>query len=232
MRIFLFILLITLFFVSCKKDNTPVPTPHSQTLPQCDPIITFNHSYDTIYPSDYLMAYPGSWWEYDNGFIDSCLAWEEVFIHQTTIIDGCKYVEEDLWILPEKLSYHSGNIAFNQAVNSSQNHESTKFYFIYSDMPGIYHNSVTHYDTYKVTTTLEMFPALDSMVVNGITYYDVIHQKTTSKTGFYKFRGERGPTFTDDYFFAKDVGLISNIKYGTYGLLYELNLVNYYIAPH
>lgn len=237
MRYSFFVLI--LFILSCKKDTTqpPVPAappPVEDTLPPCDPQITANHSYDTIYPSDYLMAYPGSWWEYDDGFIDSCTSWQEVLIHYTTSVGSCKFVEEDLWILPEKLLYCGGNIAYNLNVRTPDDFGSTSFGKIYDTVPGVYSTSSSSGGegtySYTSTSTTEMMPQLDSLLVNGTTYYDVIHKKISVYVYYYHAGG--GPTYYTDYYFAKDVGLIMHSFSSNTGILNEYKLVNYYIAPH
>ena len=66
MRPFLALLSI-LLFLSCKKENTEPSEKNEKHK-----FITEDFS-DEEYPtSDYLMAKPGSWWEYSNGETWTC----------------------------------------------------------------------------------------------------------------------------------------------------------------
>lgn len=233
---------ISFFFVlvilGCKKENPippPTPPPAADSIPLCDPVITANYSYDTIYPSDYLMAYPGSWWEYDDGFIDSCTSWQEVLIHSTTTVDNCKFVDEDLWILPEKLMYHGGhNIAYDLSVNTPADYSSTTFGKIYDTIPGIMSSGTSNGGegayAYEANSVTEMLPKLDSFIVNGTTYYDVLHKKSTVHMYYYHQGG--GPTYYTEYYFAKGVGLVMRIFSSNVGNYTEYKLIDHYIAPH
>ena len=46
------------------------------------------------------MTYPGSWWEFSDGSIDSCYSWEPVSIADVSIVGSCTVVDEDIHVLP------------------------------------------------------------------------------------------------------------------------------------
>jgi hypothetical protein len=56
-------ILFFLFFSCSKKEIQDVE--EKEETEQTDEIII--PGYDTIFPSEFFPAYPGSWWEYDNG---------------------------------------------------------------------------------------------------------------------------------------------------------------------
>lgn len=180
------------------------------------------------------MAYPGSWWEYNTGLIDSCESWEYVPIRSTTSgAQGCLYVQEDMWILPEGLLY-ADHIAFDQKVISPEDLTSTRSSPMLDTTVGIFHqNQYTTGSgeyTCNVSDTRETLDRLDSMVIGTNTYYDVLYVRHAES--WYYPAAPGGPSFAKYFWFAKNVGLIKWIREENNWPYEELELVNHHIAPH
>ncbi|MFK8037040.1 MAG: hypothetical protein AB8B74_02025 [Crocinitomicaceae bacterium] len=87
MKGYLFFLLILTLGVSCKKKD-------------CFETIE-NNSLDTIFPNEYLPAYPGSWWEYnDSVLIKTYDHWQEFTIEHTVQGKRCDYLVKDIRLVP------------------------------------------------------------------------------------------------------------------------------------
>lgn len=225
----LLILLFAINLQSCRKDNV-------EDLfgpPPCDTTFIQNYSFDTVYPSDYIMAYPGSWWVYDDGQIDSCFNWATVSVVNNTYAGNCVTVHEDKKILPRTTF---GFISFESKV-STIGYNPTSVSQLLATNPGVFLHIITevpsspnNQDAHKITQTREVIEHLDSMEINGVVYYDIIHVYDYVKTFYYHI--SNGPYWTHDYYYARNIGLIR--KYITYvGTPYhECTLSSYYIAPH
>lgn len=220
-----------ILFTSCKKEPIE-PTPDPVEEP-CEPTINLMHSYDTVYPSEYIMAWPGSWWEYDNGHIDSCTSWDAVPVHYTTEIDGCKFVDEDMLYLPNHTLINAAHFYYDQVLTTPTDYSSSKFEPYIDTTIGIFLDYISHstvgsvYWTYHHTK--ETLERLDSLVVGPSIFYDVIHIKHTTTSSYYM---GPGPTNSTEYFFAKNTGLVKILREYNGSIWAEENLTNYYIAPH
>lgn len=221
MRLTIAFFALSTVFASCNKDKTDSITP-------CEPEITLNHSNDTIFPSDYLMTYPGSWWEYDTGLIDSCGSWKAVPIRTKTIINGCTFVNEDMWILPVSSIFGYGRAFDKQIYNIYSDTNSTTLIPIYDTIVGVFHDETT-YDGNTKNLTGETLERLDSMTIGSNTYYDVLHVKRILEIYDY---GNGGAIYTDEKWFAKNTGVIKWINGISGAINYDVELVNHYIAPH
>lgn len=225
---FLFLLLVA-SIQSCKKDNVE----DLYGPPPCDTTFIQNYSFDTVYPSDYIMAYPGSWWAYDDGFTDSCFNWATVSIINNTYAGNCVTVHEDKQILPRTTF---GFISFESKV-STVGYNTTSVLQLLATNPGVFLHEVTEVpsspnsqDAHKNTHTKEVVEHLDSMEINGVIYFDIIHVQDYLKIYYYHLWN--GPFWTNDYYYARNVGLIKqNTKY-VGSPYHERTLTSYYIAPH
>lgn len=203
--------------------------------PPCDTTFIQNYSFDTVYPSDYIMAYPGSWWAYDDGFTDSCFNWATVSIVNNTYAGNCVTVHEYKQILPRIKSL--GYFSFETQVTPYTNYKPTLFLRFISPETGEflnYHRSIASSpgDDNGGYETIErnVVELLDSMVLNGITYYDIIH--THEYHSYYWYHVFSGPHWTNDFYFAKDIGLIK--RFSTYmdNPTIDRTITSYSIAPH
>ncbi len=223
-----FFLMLTTALPSCKKEKKPEPA--SPVPSGCD--TTFNASYnpDTILPSPYLMTYPGSVWNYDDGTAESCTAWEQVGIEETTTAGNCVTVHKTYTIVP-KTTF--GYIYGENYLYLKPNHKTTEYIPFLTMQPGVFY---THYSTQNdaaysvIKDTLSVAEILDSMEVLGNMYYDVIHvHKYHSQ--YYPFIGS-GPVSTTEFYYANQVGLIRKDLYWNSTVPVITNLVSYTIGPH
>ncbi|MES2557041.1 MAG: hypothetical protein V4604_12875 [Bacteroidota bacterium] len=227
----LLLLLMGVNVQSCKKDTVE----DLYGPPPCDTTFIPNYSFDTVYPSDYIMAYPGSWWEYNDGYIDSCFNWTTVSIVNNTYSGNCVTVHEDKQILPrtKKLGYFS----FETQVIPYATYKPTLFLRFISLQPGEFLNYHRDFPStpgsdnggYE-TIERNVVELLDSMVLDGITYYDIIHTHEYHSNYWYHIWG--GPHWTNDFYFAKDIGLVK--QFATYmdNPTIDRTLVSHFIAPH
>ena len=221
-------LLLGLTFTSCRKDNI------IQSEQNCDTTYSTNHSYDIINPSDYLMAYPGSWWNYDNNSSINCVSWDSVLLYKNTNINGCVFNDEDVVIVPTLTGYYNGHIYYNSILTTDNDLKKSDFRKILDTINGqFYYNEEKddpdNQDSYYInsSSTIEI---LDSISVGSSTYYNVLHVNESTQLYYYHLEG--GPLISDnDLYFSKNVGLVRKISKTT-NPNDTVNLVNYYIAPH
>lgn len=223
---FLVITVVTIMF-NCKKQK--------ECLDGSISIIQV-HSLDTIYPSDYIMAYPGSWWEYDNGKIDSCFEWIPQKTYSINKMDNCTYSYENLQYLP-RTSF--GTIKGDYVIEGVQVDNNTQYIPWTNTLAAlgevaIWKINVTNYPysgtTYQIH--LEKMEKLDSINIGGIIYYDIIHCKLNQQLYAFKSPGKI-PNTIYDYYFAKNIGIIK--KSSSRRPFYYSDtsiLINHYIAPH
>jgi len=221
------IIAMMVFFISCNQDPEPEPVQIHDT------IITQNHSFDTIFPSDYIMAYPGSWWQYSDGTIDSCNYWQNYPIHYSTSVNGDLYVEEDMWVIPEDLNAIS-NICFDSTAYTPEDLTSTRWSPVFDTVVGVFYEKETYvYDdlhSYSSYIKKETIECLDSMQIGTNMFYDIIHVRYYSKTTYSHISS--GPYYTTEIFFSKSVGIIKTIRGQSGSIVSDIELVNYFIAPH
>ncbi|MEN8928687.1 MAG: hypothetical protein ABF242_04585 [Flavobacteriales bacterium] len=216
------------FFANCKKEN-------SEECPNGKTNIIQQYSLDTIFPSDYIMAYPGSWWEYDNGKVDSCRGYFTQKIENIERNYPCLSVYEDLIYVPTITSL--GAIYKGSIIKITSNYQGTKFVemidtaksnSIVSYGKNPYPSNYNHYSQTMIVKS-EIIEHLSSFQVNGIIYADVIHCQTSEKTDDFKL--ETPPPRISHYYFAKNIGLIEHSS-SYVGLDTRKRLINHYIAPH
>ena len=212
---------------SCKKENTHPQDP-------CGVTIIGNHSNDTIFPSPYLMTYPGSWWAYTQGMTDSCQVWESVDIINTVIGSPCPIMNKDVSVLPYLLTssnFHGlTHISYDTRIILSPNYYPSKRVKLLDTVPGITHFSEwsggsgsTYHDRTLTVRTLERF---DSIYLANTWYYDVIHTEEIDSIYFYHMPG--GPVNTNEYYYARNIGMVRKIYWQ--GVTFDLT--NHYIAPY
>ena len=192
-------------------------------------VVNEQHSLDTIYPSEYFAAYPGSWWEYTDGTKDTCNSWEEVRVWVSQEDSECPIVSEDLVYLPENLFHHPGHIYGNQYVQTLDGELNTEFKPLLDTLAGI----IDSYRSSSTTTvTVETIANMDTMSVNGIIYHDVIHMRHEFQQYYWQTLSGPPATYYDLYY-ARNIGLIKR-TFWRYGFQEEtvIELVDYNIANH
>ena len=218
------LLLLSIGFVltACKKENACISREKTDFIS------------DTITPHSYYPNYPGSYWEYDNGFVDSIpvsYSREKVF-NLEEVIDSCVLERNESVLGYTKGSYfYVGNSVYTSTDVST--FESYKFKrnvvdtiigsLVYrkttswSDGNGDYGSDVTE-------ERVEEYFA--SMIVQGITYENVYRLRLISNAIHNYTEIE---TIVDNYY-AENVGLIVIERFESIlGPGYRKELVNYYI---
>jgi hypothetical protein len=186
--------LIILISISCKKKVELQPV-------SSEPQITLLHP--IMETSQWLMAYPGSHWTYDNGFTDTVSAYVvgkrcaqhadyvSVPIYRNSVLFGNL---TEVWCYPK-------NYAFENLGGSSS-------------QPGTVHK----WDNYcaNIDTT---------MTVSGV-YYDSVQKVVTE----YTFVPEDCTRIEEINYYQYGVGCIKTEFYNPPNT--ERNLTNFFIAPH
>ncbi len=225
----LFVFTFILTFFSCRKDNTNIV---------CDTIVKTMGLTDTIYSSGYLAAYPGSWWEYDDEVIE-CSHWLKIPIFSSSNDEGgCLMVEKEYQIIPwliDSSGAEYGIIGNDKIYEDSVNYDQKR-----STIVGEYGDSWKEYSewmSYEYNDDVQTRKgwSCDSTfltkTINGVTYNDVIYVQL--KVEIYHTRWGGGPITINDYYFAKNIGLVKYKCFSEHwGWDYERNLTDYYIAPH
>ncbi|MFK7757662.1 MAG: hypothetical protein AB8B53_12100 [Flavobacteriales bacterium] len=202
---------------------------------------------DTIFPSDYIMAYPGSWWSYSDNSVDSCLRWQEIPIYKALDQNTCPDLLQQNFTVP--LLKNSNN------YNSLTDPETTIFYdsipinglelaptsfaqIIDSELGVTFSNEGTggsgqyafsYTRTYETVDTIDSIE-LDSIIYNDILVIEYVYTQVYSHTG-------GGPVTVLTYYYARDIGLVSFVfkwggSYSSAALQSSKNLTDYHIAPH
>lgn len=233
-------LLTVVVVVSCRKDNpVPIAPPPVTTV---DTIWSYTENLDTIYSSEYLMHYPGSWWEFDNGKIDSCLAWEfrETYSNSQS---GNSYTINQEKVLTSHVRINRNDNPIdkysrgNTYLHLNEQYSTTWVKEISTSGVGDYwqlHPFQTggeHPHGYTIKVYGDYHTHLDSLSAGGTMYYDIACVSFSSQI-YYHHLGS-GPTSWTHNYYAKDIGLIKQIRDNPiYSILEVIDLVDYYIAPH
>lgn len=229
----LFLLVITSLGVSCKKKDIQ-PENQDPATEACDTTFVNNYINDTIFPSDYLMTYPGSEWHYDNGSTVTCDAWENIAIAATTTSGNCVTVTKDYHFVPH-CSSSPYYIAYNKELVAIANGFKTKpiplidtivgasYYDNYSFAGWQSPYEITHVDQYF--TVVEK---LESYDVLSVTYPDVVHVRLQ----IHGYNNHSEGTTVYHSYYAKNVGLIRSYTGDNPDPGSEKKLVSYTIGPH
>lgn len=175
---------------------------------------------DTIYPNAYYPAYPGSWWEYDDGTREAVdLEW-----HNLTIDAGksqlwkCSHTVQKQVVVPkiqniylhgDKSIYADGRLV-DQLFSDEA--EWVKWE---NDCP----NAA---GCEAVRTRVAVHPEYE---VNGTTYSEVLEIREDS----YVYQADISKYDSDVYFYANNIGLIRLIDHDYEGNADTMNLVDYHI---
>jgi hypothetical protein len=217
----LFLLIIA---AACQKENEPQDRP-------CEPNALQNHTFDTILPSDYIMAYPGSWWEFSDGSVESCSSSDPVSITEVVPSAPCLIILEDMHVLPltSFLGYISND---SQVISDPTYQKSTTYRPLISETAGELYRKVLTGGSSESTTTIIITSLghLDSLALGGVVYYDVISTRYTTSVYYEHTFG--GPSWTDDYFFSKNIGLVGKHAWDFGSPTDTLHMTNHHIEPH
>lgn len=231
MKYFFLFPLMGISLAACKKDSiTKIPAPPKKI---CDTIFVENPEHDTIFSSAYLAAYPGSWWVYDNGETDSCVAWDSLPIFTITKeIDGCPTIETKYVFVPQKANDQF--IYNNTVVSANRLNYSNKFLQIIGEYGDHWAQNFPGNSDYSIQRKGSVDSLFDTKTINGHTYNDVIFVRMQFQTVYTHIN--TGPSSYSHDYYARDIGLIKRNFYpldeDSAGLAETFSLSDYFIAPH
>ena len=212
---------IAVTIVSCKKNK--IDPLEEIEAPPCDTVITELIENDTIFSSDYIMAYPGSWWEYSNTTIIQSTDWQSVPICVVSKPE-CYELTRTYKILP---NFNGARIHNESYISNDSALITTGFNKMVGGSGGEIYSQYME-GSYKHTTKCVGY--LDSLVVGTVTYYDVI--QTLYTYDVCKGSVSMGTVQGKISYYAKNVGLI-RIRYYDHNMNFStVNLVDYHIEPY
>jgi hypothetical protein len=231
--LYLILAIVTIAFASCKKD--PIIPEQSAA---CDTTYHKTYTADTIYPSQYLMAYPGSWWEYDNGDRVDCVEWEYMPIYKQLKNEvDCPLIKSTYAYYPRLTGPSSKYISGNSALIISDHPYNTRTSPIIVGPGETLSYAGTSTSDYSTQVTKEIHESFDSLAINGMLFYDVINIRTQYQRSYSELAGG-GPLDATHAYYAKGVGLLQIVFYintdetdsGTPDI--HKSITDFYIAPH
>lgn len=222
----LFIIIVTL--ISCKKYDSNGPQ-ESET----DVFISEEFTDQEMNTSDYLMAKPGSWWTYSNGETWICEDKDTVPVFNFDYESlGIIFIIKDRIIAPKHpfFGFHKERYG----VLNEWYHDETIFQPIYDTLVGQFYsyqkyvNSGVCSSRHTITETRKVLERLDSIEVNGQTYFDVLHVRHKTRR-YYHCKGYGyAPDDIVEFYLAKNVGLIKFSQFNQPGLA-DVTLAEHYI---
>lgn len=231
-----YLLFIPIFvLVSCKKDDLN-PEPLPEVI--CD--TTFIESPAlSVLPSEYLMAYPGSWWEYDGGNKIECVDWVSFPVYKKSQNEsGCLIVEKQCYTLPlikDSLDNDYVVSGANRIYSDSSNFEQQIFKQIGELGQTWGYTYQTKYSNHKYDTETRIKWKCDSSFatkfLDGNLYNDVIYIE--QEVDYHHFHENHSFITVNGYYYARYIGLVKvSCISDDWGWNYERSLTDYYIAPH
>lgn len=216
--------LACLICLSCIKKKVEKTEPIN-----CEPTFVEQSSPDTLYPSDYMPAYPGSYWKlvqnnptYPDTLTKNCTSWIKKSAFYPISLEGCgSFYSKSSWVTD---TYGVPQVWGEKMLFGFSNE-----YKIEIPVFGTNSIDTTLYPEYKTSGKDKIViqsTSIPELTVNGTTYVDV---KSVSysfwSNGHFGFYPIGGTT----YYFAKNVGLIR--VYDPFHYI-QHDLIDYYIAPH
>jgi len=226
---------LIILLVSCRKDEIK----ELKSGVYCDTTFIDLPSLDTIHPSDYLMTYPSSWWEYDGQHLVECISWAKIPVfRKDQNANGCLVVEQQYQTLPiikDSLDHVYAINGIGRIKPDSLNYTQSIRQLIGSfgeEWETIYYGYKEGHPNYNyiINTTWHCDSIFDSKILNGTLYYDVVHIRKESITDFVNEPFSHYVNYS--YYYAKNIGLVKfACKSEELDWDYERNLTDYYIAP-
>lgn len=224
MKVFIFIIFLQLIFVSCKKDKVP---PLLNNKIENDTIVEIIGGEDTIHSSDYICAYPGSWWIYSDNTVSSCQSWKKVKILSYKKIENTVYQKKYNFIVPK----FEGNLIFNESESVvSESLDSSNISPRISFSLGEFYFHQEYYTGGSKSLKRIGYGILDSLVVGNQTFYEVL--KIEDLHQWFYSPGPNGPYGKVTKYYAKNIGLVKEVDQYIQSIVETKELINYYIAPH
>jgi hypothetical protein len=175
------------------------------------------------------MTYPGSWWKYSDGKTDSC-EWGLISYSQHVFDGKCTTIYKDNKLVPHT---NHGYFAFDKEIIPLEEYAQPEEWRILDTVVGTFLDYTGDRGSgkyaYKLTLHREVVEKLPSMVVQGVTYQDVIHVYSYDKKLPYNYPGAN-VTVVDTYY-ARNVGIIKTVT-SQFAPSVTRELIAYHIAPH
>lgn len=220
--------LLILIFASCKKEKSIPPVDEDPT-PIDNTIVIYEEIYtnDTIESDEYFSAYPGSWWKYNDSTTITCSEWKLIPVIKKTKNELYEYHKKYFVTVP---IYNNWYIFGNGAALILDEIDSVNIATMLNETPGTFYTDYSIGYNQKNTTEHISYGVLDTLRVNDILFYNVLHIKEKYTTIFIDFGS--GPVYFADKYYAKGIGLIQKIEYNPMAYYDTTSIVNYYVAPH
>jgi hypothetical protein len=228
------VLVLSVSFSCKKKEVEKDTTPPASSASTYDTTFIDNYLNDTVFPSPYLMTYPGSTWNYDDGSVTECDQWANVVYAETAFANNAYTVTRTHCILPHTNKYNFPYVFYDQVLKITNSSNSRKIqmvdtvvgeFYTGSYVTGVYPNHCIYSDT------LEVVELLSSMQVLSTIYYNVIHIKQKSDT-YCPHSSNSVPSIYIHSYYSKNVGLIKQTIIQDGHPDQENNLMNYVIGSH
>ncbi|MES2800279.1 MAG: hypothetical protein V4638_09710 [Bacteroidota bacterium] len=221
MKPLLLLLALLFLFISCKKDKV-----------SCQDEITNIETGDTIKSSEYIMAFPGSWWEYAEGQTMQCNSYQSSYFQTVDYVDTCYHATRVHAYYPQRpiLIPFGNNIAgdFGLSYNTGDFKPTVLIPLIDTTLGEFYSSGGAN--SGEAFSLLDKF---DTMTVNGIIYEDVLHIRYNKWWQTFEFQSNPMNHYRNYHcYYAKGVGLIKYTCTETFGNYTVRTLSNHYIAPH
>lgn len=224
-----FFLFTLIAVVACKKDkNQPNITPNKN--PESEPIIIIEEfdTGDSIYSNEYLAAYPGSWWEYNDGATVNCSSWQKMPVFQKTINGDTTIIKKYYVTIPKLGNY----FVFDKSkAYEAPEIDSSNITPYIQEITGQFYYHTNNFNNPSGYSTLEKIShgVIPNLQVGNQTFTDVLKIEEKSLVYYYDTNG--GPYETKFLFYAKEIGLVRTIRQFVNGVPDTIDIVNYYIAP-
>lgn len=240
MRLLYFVALLFVCFSSCRKDEVvPVGVSHQK---KCDTTWIDVHANDTIIPSPFLAAFPGSWREYDNGDRDMSIEWREMPVYSWSKNDDeCPVVTRTFvyvcYLTSNYPIFEEWYIHGRYRLINKNYH--TELRPIIGEVGMTYNSTETSDPDVDFGSSwirrfeIRVDSLLTTMVVHGETYENVLRTTKVSEFYYYKYPSNKFYSTWHSYY-AEKKGLIYR-QFFYDGWDWEdsnQSLTNYHISPY
>lgn len=223
-----FFIISCLFFIStsCKKDKV---LPVIDNTIVTDTIVEIIDNDDTIHSSDYICAYPGSWWIFSDNTVSACDYWHKIPVNVSKKIENTVYKKMYYITVPKIDSYYifgEGEALANENVDSSKIKPRISFSI------GQFYNETVYFGGGSDFRQIIGHGILDTLDVGSQTFYDVLKIEEKVERYFAEAGSGGGYFWTIKKYYAKNIGLIKVESQYVNFPPEIVELTDFYIAPH
>lgn len=251
LRTFISIIVLFLIVTSCRKDDiNPVEQEVIVDTGETDEDFYMDstiHQYigDTTRSSEYIAAYPGSWWTFSNGDELSC-DWLDFEVTKLVNVDYNEHIIEltktsmvgphiEGSYLPNTFGgiVLGDDMLVNRTFWTGVNRQIdtdriSEVGLSWREEDATYYDTSEGHPIDKEWSRTIIGYYSSHILPNGDVYNDVVHISAkyveNNELGVYEYR--------KNLFYAKDVGLIKEESFFLGEVVFSRYLVDYYIAPH